>query len=63
MNVMMGNIGGLVVSWLFLFGDGFDYYIGNGFNFVINGMVFLFSLVILFWMKKDNKVRDCKDID
>lgn len=63
MNVMMGNIGGLIASWSFLPGDGPDYHIGNGLNLATNGMVLLLSLATLFWMKRDNKARDRKDID
>ncbi|KAL2210209.1 MFS general substrate transporter [Sarocladium strictum] len=63
MNVMMGNIGGLIASWSFLPGDGPDYHIGNGLNLATNGMVLCLSLLTLFWMKRDNKVREKRDVD
>ncbi|POR34380.1 Uncharacterized protein TPAR_05449 [Tolypocladium paradoxum] len=63
MNVMMGNIGGLISSWSFLPGDGPNYHIGNGLNLATNGTVLLLSIATLIWMKRDNKRRDTWNVD
>lgn len=63
MNVMMGNIGGLIASWSFLPGDQPNYHIGNGLNLATNGLVLLLGAATLFWMKRDNKKREERNID
>lgn len=63
MNVMMGNIGGLVSAWSFLPWDGPNYHIGNGLNLATSGTILILSVLTLIWMKRDNKKRDNRDID
>ncbi|PKS06093.1 hypothetical protein jhhlp_007927 [Lomentospora prolificans] len=63
MNVMMGNIGGLVSAWSFLPWDAPNYHIGNGLNLATTGSILILSIYTLWWMKKDNKKRDTRNID
>ncbi|ETI25364.1 hypothetical protein G647_02136 [Cladophialophora carrionii CBS 160.54] len=62
-NVMFGNVGGLISTWSFLPFDGPDYHIGNGLNLATSSTILLCSFLLLFWMMADNKRRDGKDID
>jgi len=63
MNVMMGNIGGLVSAWSFLPWDAPNYHIGNGLNLATTGSILILSIFTLWWMKKDNAKRDTRNID
>lgn len=63
MNVMMGNIGGLIAGWTFLPWDAPDYHIGNGLNLATSGTVLLVSTATLLWMIRDNKRKDNRDVD
>lgn len=63
MNVMMGNIGGLISTWSFLPWDAPNYHIGNGLNLATSGTILIVSALTLVWMKKDNKKRDEWDVD
>ncbi|KAH6888718.1 major facilitator superfamily domain-containing protein [Thelonectria olida] len=63
MNVMMGNIGGLISTWSFLPWDAPHYHIGNGLNLATSGTIFVAGILTLLWMKKDNKKRDGWNID
>lgn len=63
MNVMLGNIGGLVSTWSFLPGDGPNYPIGNGLNLATAGTVLIISTAVLFWMKADNKKREGRNVE
>lgn len=55
---MMGNIGGLIATWSFLPFDAPDYRIGNGLNLAASSAILIIATVTLFWMHRDNKVRD-----
>lgn len=63
MNVMFGNIGGLISGWAFLPWDEPNYPIGNGLNLATAGSVLVLSTLTLLWMKRDNKKRERVDID
>ncbi|ORY61451.1 major facilitator superfamily domain-containing protein [Pseudomassariella vexata] len=63
MNVMCGNVGGLIATWSYLAWDAPNYHVGNGINLAAASLILLFSTLTLFWMKWDNKRRDGKDID
>jgi len=63
MNVMCGNIGGLIAGWSFLPWDAPDYHIGNGLNLATASMILILSTATLLWMKMDNKKREDRDID
>ena len=63
MNVMCGNIGGLIAGWSFLPWDAPDYHIGNGLNLATASMILILSTITLLWMKRDNKKREDRDID
>ncbi|KAK4654497.1 hypothetical protein QC762_403310 [Podospora pseudocomata] len=63
MNVMCGNIGGLVSTWSFLPTDGPNYPIGNGLNLAAISTIFIVATAMLFWMKKDNKRREALSVE
>ncbi|KAK4155594.1 major facilitator superfamily domain-containing protein [Chaetomidium leptoderma] len=58
MNVMMGNIGGLIATWSYLPWDGPNYPIGNGLNLASCCGILFVTTATLFWMKWDNKKRE-----
>ena len=60
---MFGNIGGLIATWSFLPNDTPDYKIGNGINLATSSLTLIVSILMLFWMKWDNRHRDKKDVD
>jgi sugar phosphate permease len=62
-NVMLGNIGGLISTWSFLPFDEPNYRIGNGLNFATMSTIFVLSILLLFWMKMDNRKREGRDVD
>ncbi|KAI5209377.1 putative MFS transporter [Aureobasidium subglaciale] len=62
-NVMFGNIGGLIATWSFLPFDGPNYHIGNGLNLGTSTTMLCLCIALLFWMKRDNKVRESRDVD
>lgn len=62
-SVMFGNIGGLIAGWSFLPWDAPNYHIGNGLNLATSSSILIVSTATLFWMKRDNKKRESKDVD
>ncbi|KAF2828767.1 MFS general substrate transporter [Ophiobolus disseminans] len=62
MNVMFGNIGGLISTWAFLPFDGPNFPIGNGLNLAAQGIVAITCLIMWFWMQADNKRRAQEDV-
>ncbi|KAK2029188.1 major facilitator superfamily transporter [Colletotrichum zoysiae] len=58
MNVMFGNVGGLISTWSFISKDAPDYPIGNGLNLAASSMILIVATSAWFWMKWDNKRRD-----
>lgn len=56
-NVMIGNIGGLISTWSFLPFDGPDYPIGNGLNLATSSALLLASGALWWWMRYDNRKR------
>lgn len=63
LNVMFGNVGGLISTWSFLPWDSPDYKIGNGLNLATSSLILIISLGALWWMLWDNKRRDNLDVD
>ncbi|ROT36166.1 MFS general substrate transporter [Sodiomyces alkalinus F11] len=63
LNVMMGNIGGLVATWSFIVWDAPDYPIGNGLNLAAATVILIVSTSFYFWMKWDNKRRDGRSVE
>ncbi|KAK2047215.1 major facilitator superfamily transporter [Colletotrichum somersetense] len=63
MNVMFGNIGGLISTWSFISKDAPDYPIGNGLNLAASSMILIVATSAWFWMKWDNKRRDERSIE
>ncbi|KAG7420891.1 major facilitator superfamily domain-containing protein [Fusarium sp. MPI-SDFR-AT-0072] len=63
MNVMFGNIGGLIATWSYLVKDAPNFPIGNGLNCATGSMIFILSISGYFWMKWDNNRRDKKNVE
>jgi MFS family permease len=63
MNVMFGNIGGLISTWSFLPFDAPNYHIGNGLNLGTSSTMWILSACLLAWMYANNKSRDKKSVD
>ncbi|KAM7215226.1 MFS transporter-11 [Rhypophila decipiens] len=63
LNVMFGNIGGLISTWSFLPSDKPDYHIGNGLNAATNSVIFLTAIGVYFWMVRDNKKRESRSVE
>lgn len=61
--VMFGNIGGLISTWSFLPNDGPNFHIGNGLNLATSSTILITSILLLLWMKRDNKKRATVDVD
>ncbi|KAL6857821.1 hypothetical protein ACO1O0_005264 [Amphichorda felina] len=61
LNVMFGNVGGLVATWSYISWDAPDYHIGNGLNLAAASTMFFVAVAGWFWMKRDNKKRDQRD--
>lgn len=54
---------GLISTWAFLPFDAPNYHIGNGLNLATAGTTLVLSIVLLFFMKWDNKKREKRDVD
>ncbi|KAF7563343.1 hypothetical protein G7046_g776 [Stylonectria norvegica] len=63
MNVMFGNVGGLISTWSYPVWDSPDFHIGNGLNLACASMVLIIGLGFWFWMQWDNKRRDGRDVE
>ena len=63
LNVMFGNIGGLISTWSFLPFDGPHYKIGNSLNLGTSSAILICSILLLLWMNADNKKRETRDVD
>lgn len=59
----LGNVGGLISTWAFLPFDGPNYHIGNGLNLATSSMILILSILMLVYMKWNNRSRDKKDVD
>lgn len=62
LNVMLGNVGGLVSTWSFLPHDGPDYPIGNGLNLATSSVMLISGLAMWAWMRWDNVRRQGRDV-
>ena len=63
LNVMFGNIGGLISTWSFLPHDGPNYHIGNGLNLATSSCIFILAILLGIWMNRSNKARENADVD
>ncbi|KEZ44001.1 Tna1 [Scedosporium apiospermum] len=63
LNVMMGNIGGLVSTWSYIVWDAPDFHIGNGLNLAAASVILIVATAAWFWMKWDNKKRDGRNVE
>lgn len=57
LNVMFGNIGGLIATWAFLPFDGPNFPIGNGLNLAVQVLVLMSGFGLALWMRMDNRKR------
>jgi sugar phosphate permease len=62
LNVMFGNIGGLIATWGYITWDAPDFHIGNGLNLAAASMMLIVATAGWFWMKWSNKQRDKRDV-
>ena len=63
MNVMCGNIGGLISTWSYLPFDGPNFPIGNGLNLGASSTIFICSGLLFVFFKWDNSRRAKVDVD
>ncbi|KAH6693418.1 major facilitator superfamily domain-containing protein [Plectosphaerella plurivora] len=63
LNVMCGNIGGLVSTWSYIVWDAPDFRIGNGLNLAAASMILIIATSAWFWLKWDNKRRDGRSVE
>ncbi|GAB1316096.1 Major facilitator superfamily (MFS) profile domain-containing protein [Madurella fahalii] len=63
LNVMLGNMGGLISTWSYLPWDGPKYPIGNGLNLAAVTATLIIATIMLFWMKWDNKAREGRNAE
>lgn len=63
LNVMFGNIGGLIASWSYPGDDGPNFPIGNSINLAAASTILVLSILAYFWMLRDNRKRDLVDVD
>ncbi|KAH7353705.1 major facilitator superfamily transporter [Plectosphaerella cucumerina] len=61
LNVMFGNIGGLVSTWSYLPWDGPDFHIGNGLNLACTSGTLILATATYFWMKRNNLKRQDRE--
>ncbi|ETS84884.1 hypothetical protein PFICI_02909 [Pestalotiopsis fici W106-1] len=62
-NMLFANFGSLIATWSFVASDAPDYHIGNGLNFATSSAWLVASVVLHFWMRRDNKKKDTKDVE
>ncbi|CRK04390.1 hypothetical protein BN1708_009662 [Verticillium longisporum] len=63
LNVMFGNVGGLISTWSYLVKDAPNFPIGNGLNLAAATMILIIATCGWFWMKWDNKKRDGRNVE
>lgn len=63
LNVMFGNVGGLIASWSYPGDDAPDFHIGNGINLASASMILILSMLGYFWMKHDNRRRERVNVE
>lgn len=61
LNVMLGNVGGLVSTWSYVPWDAPDYFIGHGLNLATMSSILILSTATYFWMNSDNRKRGEKE--
>lgn len=62
-NVMAGNIGGLIATWAFLPFDRPNYRIGNGLNLAAQSVILITCAGMALWMRADNKCRKQRNVE
>ncbi|KAF6827708.1 transporter C11D3.18C 4 [Colletotrichum musicola] len=63
LNVMFGNVGGLISTWSYLTWDAPDYHIGNGLNLACASMILVIAFAAWAWMKWDNRRREGRSVE
>jgi len=59
--VLFGNVGGLISTWTYVSSDAPLYHIGNGLNLATATSMFILSIGLYIWCKRDNRRRDAID--
>ncbi|ETS77989.1 hypothetical protein PFICI_10051 [Pestalotiopsis fici W106-1] len=62
-NMLFGNVGGLISTWSYIDRDKPDYKIGNSLNLAASSLILIFSTLTYFWMHRDNRERRGRDVD
>jgi hypothetical protein len=62
LNVMFGNVGGLISTWCFLPFDEPNYPIGNGLNLAACSSIFILTIVLHVYMTWNNNRRSMIDV-
>ncbi|KAK9422314.1 putative Major facilitator superfamily domain-containing protein [Seiridium unicorne] len=62
-NMLFGNVGGLIATWSYIDWDKPDYRIGNGLNLAASGLILISSILAYLWMHRDNKRRESRNVD
>ncbi|RGP62556.1 hypothetical protein FSPOR_9135 [Fusarium sporotrichioides] len=62
LNVMLGNVGGLISTWCFLPFDEPNYPIGNGLNLAACSSIFILTIVLHMYMTWNNNRRSKTDV-
>lgn len=60
-NAMMGSMGGLLSTWLFLDFDAPRYLIANSLNLAVQAAMIVLATGLYFWIERSNKKRDQVD--
>ncbi|RKF61436.1 putative transporter [Golovinomyces cichoracearum] len=61
-NGMLGSLGGLASTWSILPSDAPKFLIGNALNLATSATILLISVLLLFWMKWDNRRRNSRNL-
>lgn len=62
-NMLFGNVGGLIATWSYIDWDKPDYRIGNGLNLSAFTLILISASLTYVWMHRDNKKRESRDVD
>lgn len=60
LNTMMGNLGGLIVTWSYLPSDAPQSRIASGLNVASLSTIFIILSFLGLWMKRDDRERDAR---
>ncbi|KAK6197791.1 hypothetical protein LQW54_010563 [Pestalotiopsis sp. IQ-011] len=62
-NMLFGNVGGLISTWSYIDWDKPQYRIGNSLNLAASTLILISSTLTYIWMHRDNRMRRGRDVD